>query len=55
MNPDVVPLLEKGLMQAVGSDKVREIRILELQDHPFFAATLSGLKPAHRQVALILS
>jgi CTP synthase (UTP-ammonia lyase) len=40
VNPDVVPLLKKGPMQVVGSDKEGEIRILELRDHPFFVATL---------------
>ena len=40
VNPEVAPLLKKGPMQVVGSDKEGEIRILELRDHPFFVATL---------------
>jgi CTP synthase (UTP-ammonia lyase) len=40
VNPDVVPLLEDGMLQIVGSDSEGEVRVLELSAHPFFMATL---------------
>jgi CTP synthase (UTP-ammonia lyase) len=40
VNPEVVPLLEDGMLQIVGSDTEGAVRVLELSDHPFFIATL---------------
>jgi len=40
VNPDVVPLLEDGMLQIVGSDNEGAVRVLELPAHPFFMATL---------------
>jgi CTP synthase (UTP-ammonia lyase) len=40
VNPDVVPLLEDGTLQIVGSDSEGAVRVLELSAHPFFIATL---------------
>lgn len=40
VNPDVVPLLENGPVQIVGSDREGAIRVVERPGHPFFIATL---------------
>lgn len=40
VNPDVIPLLDDGMLQIVGSDSEGEVRVLELSAHPFFMATL---------------
>ncbi len=40
VNPNIVPLLEDGTLQIVGSDSEGAVRVLELLSHPFFIATL---------------
>ncbi len=40
VNPLVVPMFSNGPMRIVGSDEDGEVRVLELEDHPFFVATL---------------
>lgn len=40
LNPNYQKLLDESGLRVVGTDTDGEARILELQDHPFFAATL---------------
>ncbi len=40
VNPEKVSALASGPLRIVGSDPEGEIRVVELQDHPFFIATL---------------
>src|SRR5215469_1694042 len=40
VNPEYVSELRSGKLQIVGSDSEGEVRIVELEDHPFFVGTL---------------
>ena len=40
LNPDYRPAIEQGGLRVTGLDDEGEARIVELDDHPFFVATL---------------
>jgi CTP synthase (UTP-ammonia lyase) len=40
VNPDYTSVFRAGSLRIVGSDKEGELRVVELEDHPFFVGTL---------------
>jgi CTP synthase (UTP-ammonia lyase) len=40
LNPEVIPQFKTGGIQLVGADVEGEVRIVELENHPFFVGTL---------------
>lgn len=40
VNPEYVPILQRGPLKVVGHDAEGEIRVIELPGHPFFIGTL---------------